>query len=152
YIKAGETGIGATLMGRNMFGPVRGPWPDLSWRGWWGEEPPYHHPVVVLTHHAREPLEMTGTTFYFCTDGLDAGVALAKELAGGQDVRVGGGASTIRQLLATHQLDSLHLAIAPVLLGDGERVFDDLTDVPTGYAVTKVTAGEGATHVEITKR
>lgn len=152
FIKRGEAGVGATLMGRNMFGPVRGEWPDLSWRGWWGEEPPYHHPVVVLTHHPREPLEMTGTTFYFCTDGLAAGVARAKELAGDLDVRVGGGASTIRQLLATGELDSLHLAIAPVLLGDGERVFDDLTAINDAYTVSEVVPGEGATHVTITKR
>ena len=152
FARAGEDRIGATLMGRNMFGPVRGPWPDETWRGWWGEEPPFHHPVVVLTHHARAPLALTGTTFHFCTDGLAAGVVLAKDLAGDRDVRVGGGASTIRQLLGIRELDELHLAVVPVLLGSGERVFDDLDAIADAYTVTDVTPGERATHVRIARR
>src|SRR5215467_7182730 len=109
--------VGAWILGRNMFGPVRGPWPDDSWKGWWGEEPPYHVPVFVLTHHAREPLAMKGgTTFYFVTDGAHSALARAREAAGGKDVRIGGGVSTIRQYLQLGKIDELHIAFSPGLL------------------------------------
>jgi dihydrofolate reductase len=119
---------GAYVMGRNMFGPIRGEWKD-DWRGWWGEEPPYHAPVFVLTHHAREPIEMKGgTTFYFVTEGFDVALARAKEIAGDAEVDIAGGASTVRQALASRAIDELMLDIAPVLLGSGERLFDDVPD------------------------
>ena len=120
---AGFEGIGAWILGRNMFGPVRGPWPDESWKGWWGDEPPYHTPVFVLTHHARPPLVMKGgTEFRFVTDGIQAALEKAREAAGGRDVRIGGGVSTIRQYLEARLVDELHLAISPVLLGTGENL------------------------------
>jgi dihydrofolate reductase len=116
--------IGATIMGRNMFGPVRGPWPDESWRGWWGEDPPYHHPVFVLTHHPREPLEMEGgTTFFFVSDGIESALALAKDAARGRDVWLAGGASAINQYLAAGLVDDMDISIAPVILGAGARLF-----------------------------
>ncbi|HEY6933856.1 MAG TPA: dihydrofolate reductase family protein [Marmoricola sp.] len=121
--------MGAYVMGRNMFGPIRGPW-DTDWRGWWGEEPPYHAPVFVLTHHPREPVEMRGgTTFHFVTEGFEAALAQAKAVAGDQDVDIAGGASTVRQALAAGAVDDLHLDIVPVLLGDGESMFTGLTDL-----------------------
>src|SRR5437660_11279760 len=119
--------VGAWILGRNMFGPVRGAWPDDSWKGWWGEEPPYHVPVFVLTHHAREPLAMKGgTTFYFVTDGIESALEQAKKAAGEKDVRIGGGPATIRQYLAAGLLDELHLVISPVLLGRGEPLMHGL--------------------------
>lgn len=131
FMARGFADIGASLMGRNMFGPVRGTWEswaashDDPWNGWWGDEPPYHHPVFVLTHQARPPLEMAGgTTFHFVTEGLERGVAMAREAAAGKDVRVNGGASTIRQCIEAGVLDELHLALSPVLLGGGERIFE----------------------------
>src|SRR5262245_55374540 len=129
--------IGAWIMGRNMFGPVRGPWPDEDWKGWWGSNPPYHVPVFVLTHHARAPLVMEGgTTFHFVTDGIDSALERAKDAAKGKDIRVGGGVSTIRQYLHARLIDELHLAMSPVLLGRGENLFIDL-DLPSlGYACT----------------
>src|SRR3954470_10845463 len=121
FAEAGVVGIGATVMGRNMFGPVRGPWPDESWRGWWGDEPPYHVPVFVLTHHERPPLEMKGgTIFHFVTDGIIEALDRARDAADGRDVRIGGGAATVRQYLQARLIDELHLAFAPVLLGGGE--------------------------------
>lgn len=120
----GTENIGATIMGRNMFGPVRGDWPDHSWRGWWGEEPPYHHPVFVLTHHPRPPLEMVGTTFHFTDDPIEAVLDRAHEAASGKDVRLGGGASTVRQYLKAGLVDHLHLAVSPVILGAGEPIYD----------------------------
>jgi dihydrofolate reductase len=145
-------GIGATLMGRNMFGPVRGPWGDSDWTGWWGDDPVYHHPVVVLTHHERPSLPMLGgTTFHFETGGLEAGLARAIELADGRDVRVGGGASTLRQLLAAGLLDELTVAVAPVLLGSGERLFDgSLADVE-GYTVGEVASSPAVAHFRLTR-
>ena len=117
--------VGATIMGRNMFGPVRGPWGEDPWTGWWGDEPPFHHPVFVLTHHAREPLEMEGgTTFHFVTDGIEAALALAREAADGKDVSIGGGASVARQYLAAGLVDEMELHVVPLLLGAGERLFD----------------------------
>ncbi len=140
--------VGAWILGRNMFGPIRGPWEDDSWKGWWGDEPPYHVPVFVLTHHARAPLPMDGgTTFYFITDGLESALKQAKDAAKGKDVRIGGGVSTIRQYLAAGQIDELHLAFSPVLLGEGENLFAGLHLPNLGFRPAQVTAGEDATHV-----
>jgi dihydrofolate reductase len=140
--------IGAWILGRNMFGPIRGPWPDESWRGWWGDEPPYHVPAFVLTHHARPPLVMAGgTTFYFVTDGIHAALKLAREAAGARDVRIGGGVSTVRQYMSAGLIDEIHLATRPVLLGSGEHLFRDLDARALGYECEKSVAGERATHV-----
>ena len=142
--------IGAWILGRNMFGPVRGPWPDFEWRGWWGEEPPYHCPVFVLTHHARPPLEMKGgTAFHFVTGGIHEALERAREAAHDQDIRIGGGAATIRQYLQARLIDDLHLAVNPVLLGSGESLFGGLDLRALGYRVSKVAPGERATHVII---
>ncbi len=134
FVAAGFTGIGATVMGRNMFGPIRGPWETAGadpWTGWWGPEPPFHHPVFVLTHHARPPVEMAGgTTFHFVTDGIEAALTLATEAAGDQDVRLGGGAATIQEYLRAGLIDDLHVVLVPVLLGRGERLFDHLDGNP----------------------
>jgi len=149
----GMAGLGAWILGRNMFGPVRGPWPDESWRGWWGEEPPYHTPVFVLTHHSRPPLRMTGgTEFRFVTDGIHSALKQAREAAGDRDIRLGGGVSTIRQFLRAGLIDELHLAVRPVLMGAGEALFGgiDLPDV--GYETVKHVAGERATHVYLRRR
>jgi len=144
----GFEGIGAWIIGRNMFGPVRGPWPDESWQGWWGDEPPYHTPVFVLTQHARPTLSMAGgTEFYFVTGGIHAALEQARTAAGGRDVRVGGGVSTIRQYLQAGLIDELHLAMRPVLLGSGEPLLQDLDLRALGYECTKSIAGERATHV-----
>jgi dihydrofolate reductase len=144
--------IGAWILGRNMFGPVRGPWPDDSWKGWWGDEPPYHVPVFVLTHHARAPLVMKGgTTFYFVTDGAESALHQAKEAAGGKDVRVGGGVATIRHYLLTGAIDEMHLALSPVLLGEGENLLTGINLHQLGFKVEKTIAGERATHIVIRK-
>jgi len=135
------------ILGRNMFGPVRGPWPDENWKGWWGDEPPYHCQVFVLTHHARKPLEMRGTTFHFVTDGIDSALARARDAAAGGDVRIGGGTSTVRQYLQARLIDELHLAQRPVLMGRGENLFAGLNLRALGYEVTKSIAGERATHL-----
>lgn len=140
--------LGAWIIGRNMFGPVRGPWPDDTWKGWWGEVPPYHVPVFVLTHHARDPIVMDGgTTFHFVTDGIHAALARAKAAANGADVRIGGGVSTIQQFLRARLIDELHIAISPVLLGTGEHLFGGLNTVELGYECTKQVGTEKATHV-----
>jgi dihydrofolate reductase len=144
--------VGAWILGRNMFGPVRGPWQDDSWKGWWGDNPPYHVPVFVLTHHARAPLTMEGgTTFYFVTEGRDSALAQAREAAKGKDVRIGGGVSVIRQYLIAGQIDEMHLAVSPVLLGDGEHLFQGINLPQLGFAASRVVAGENATHVFINK-
>jgi dihydrofolate reductase len=144
--------VGAWVLGRNMFGPVRGPWPDEEWRGWWGEAPPYHVPTFVLTHHARRPLVMQGgTTFHFVTEGIEAALARAREAAGGKDVRIGGGPATIRQYVRARLVDELHLAIAPTLLGGGELLFAGLDWHALGYRCVETVAGERATHVIIRK-
>ena len=149
----GMTGFGAWIIGRNMFGPIRGPWPDESWKGWWGDEPPYHVPVFVLTHHARSSIPMAGgTEFRFVTGGIDAALAQAKAAAGTRDVRLGGGVSTIRQYLRAGLIDELHLAIRPVLLGSGEHLLTGLDLRALGYECTKSVAGERATHVFLRKR
>jgi dihydrofolate reductase len=144
--------IGAWILGRNMFGPVRGPWPDDSWRGWWGEEPPYHVPAFVLTHHARPPLAMQGgTTFHFVTGGIEEALRRATEAAGGKDVRLGGGAATVRQYLQARRIDEMHLALRPVLIGRGENLLAGLDLPGLGYEVGEVIPGERATHVIIRK-
>lgn len=150
FARRGFAGIGAWILGRNMFGPVRGPWPDGDWKGWWGENPPFHVPVFVLTHHAREPLVMQGgTTFHFVTGGIREAYDRAMEAAGGKDVRVGGGASTIRQYLQARLVDEMHLAIGDALLGAGEHLLGGLDLPALGYAVRERTWGEGAMHVVI---
>ena len=150
---AGFTGVGAWIMGRNMFGPVRGPWPDDTWKGWWGDEPPYHTPVFVLTHHPRAPLTMAGgTEFRFITEGIHAALEQAIAAAGGRDVRLGGGVSTIRQYLRAALIDELHLAIRPVLLGSGEHLLYDIDLHALGYECARHVAGERATHVFLRKR
>jgi len=145
--------VGAWILGRNMFGPVRGPWPDESWKGWWGDEPPYHVPVFVLTHHPRAPIQMKGgTTFNFVTDGIESALKQAKAAAGGKDVRLGGGTSTVRQYLSAKLIDEMHLAVRPVLLGEGENLWQGL-DLPSlGYEVGEQITGERAAHVFIRKR
>jgi dihydrofolate reductase len=144
----GVSGIGAWILGRNMFGPVRGPWPDESWKGWWGEEPPYHVPVFVLTHHPRAPIEMKGgTVFNFVTEGIRAALEQARAAAGDRDVRLGGGVSTIRQFLRARLIDEMHLAFRPVLLGEGEVLFHDIDLRALGYECWKSVAGERATHL-----
>ena len=133
FAAAGEVGLGATIMGRNMFGPIRGDWPDDVWRGWWGEDPPYHHDTFVLTHHPRESVTMEGgTVFHFVTDGIEAALERAVAAADGQDVRLAGGVSAIQQYLRAGLVDEMHLAYAPLLLGSGERLFDNLADAPAG--------------------
>jgi len=141
----GFAGIGAWILGRNMFGPIRGPWPDESWKGWWGDEPPYHAPVFVLTHHPRPPLTMAGgTTFTFVSDGIQAALVQAKRAAGGRDVRVGGGVATIRQYLQARLIDDLHLAVRPVLLGRGEHLLKDLDLPALGYECKEFKIGDRA--------
>jgi dihydrofolate reductase len=153
FAARGFENVGAWILGRNMFGPVRGPWPDESWKGWWGDTPPYHVPVFVLTHHARPPIEMQGgTTFHFVTDGIASALERATEAAGGKDVRVGGGVATIRQYLQARLVDEMHLAVSPVLLGAGESLLGGLDLVDLGYACRERVAAEGATHYTIAKR
>jgi dihydrofolate reductase len=148
------SGFGAWILGRNMFGPVRGPWPDESWRGWWGEDPPYHVPTFVLTHHARRPLRMKGgTEFRFVTEGIHAALEQAKAAAGGLDIRLGGGVSTIRQYLQARVIDEMHLAIAPVLLGRGENLLGGIDLCALGYECAEHIPGvRAATHVIIRRR
>lgn len=149
----GFDNIGAWILGRNMFGPVRGPWPDDSWKGWWGDEPPYHVPVFVLTHHARAPIEMKGgTTFHFVTGGIREALDQAKDAAGGGDVRLGGGAATIRQYLEARLIDDLHLVVRPVFLGDGARLLAGLDMRSLGYEIAEHIAGERAMHVFVRRR
>jgi dihydrofolate reductase len=148
FARRGVENVGAWILGRNMFGPVRGPWPDETWRGWWGESPPYHVPVFVLTHHARRPLEMAGgTTFHFVTDGIHEALRRAREAAGGADVRLGGGVATIRQYLRARLVDEVHLAVSPVLLGSGESLFEGLDLPALGYRVTEQVLSPAAMHV-----
>lgn len=152
FMARGNAGIGATIMGRNMFGPVRGPWGDDEWRGWWGSNPPYHHPVFVLTHHPRPPIPMEGgTTFHFVSDGIDAALAVAFEAAGGADVRLGGGAATIQQYLRARLIDDMHVAIVPVLLGGGARLFDNLDGGPGGYECAELVASPSVAHVRLAR-
>lgn len=148
FITRGFENVGAWILGRNMFGPIRGPWPDLKWEGWWGDNPPYHVPVFVLTHHERPPLEMDGgTTFHFVTGGIHEALERAREAANGRDVRIGGGPNTIQQYLREGLIDELHIAISPVLLGQGELLFDGVDLRNLGYGCDKVVNTENATHV-----
>ena len=143
-LERGVDGIGATIMGRNMFGPIRGPWGDTDWRGWWGDEPPYHHPVFVLTHHAHDPIPMAGgTTFHFVTDGIESALEQAVAAADGADVRLGGGASVVRQYLRAGLVDDLHVPIVPILLGRGERLFDD---DGLGYECVELRGSDAVVH------
>ncbi len=142
--------LGAWIMGRNMFGPVRGPWPDDEWKGWWGPNPPYHVPVFVLTHHSRPPLEMEGgTVFHFVTDGIETALERARAAAREKDVRIGGGAATIRQYLQSGLIDELHLAISPVMLGRGEPLFAGLDLAALGYRVQEHVTTEAALHLVV---
>jgi dihydrofolate reductase len=153
FAARGAAGLGAWILGRNMFGPVRGEWPDDQWKGWWGDNPPYHVPVFVLTHHRRAPLVMAGgTTFHFVTDGIHAALDRAREAAQGRDVRVGGGVATVRQYLQAGLIDEMHLAVSPVLLGEGENLYAGLDLPKLGYERTEHVPSAGATHVVFTKR
>jgi len=144
--------MGAWILGRNMFGPVRGPWPDDEWKGWWGEEPPYHVPVFVLTHHPRAPIEMKGgTTFHFVTGGIHEALERAREAANGKDVRIGGGVQTVREYLRANLIDEMHLAISPVLLGRGEALFADIDLTALGFRRTEHMASANAMHVVLTR-
>ncbi len=148
----GFQNVGAWILGRNMFGPVRGPWPDESWKGWWGEEPPYHVPTFVLTHHARAPILMKGgTTFHFVTEGIHAALERARAAAAGRDVRLGGGVATIRQFLRAGLVDEMHLAVRPVAIGAGERLFEGIDLRALGYVAEKHVMGERAMHVFLRK-
>jgi len=141
-------GLGAFIMGRNMFGPIRGDWPDRDWKGWWGDNPPYHTPTFVLSHYPREPETMQGgTTFHFETRGIEAALDEARAAAGGKDIRILGGPATIRQYLASRLIDELHIAITPILLGRGEPLFAGMDLPALGYRVRERTEGEAATHV-----
>lgn len=153
FAARGFENVGAWILGRNMFSPHRGPWLDTNWKGWWGDNPPYHVPTFILTHHARPSLEMEGgTTFHFVTGGIREALDRAREAAGGRDVRIGGGANTIRQYLREGLIDELHIAIAPVLLGDGERLFEGVDLRAQGYACATFVASEKATHVVLRRQ
>ena len=153
FTQRGFTNIGAWILGRNMFGPIRGPWPDTNWKGWWGRNPPYHAPVFVLTHHPRPPIEMEGgTTFHFVTDGIHATLQRAVDAARGQDVRLLGGVSTIRQYLEARLIDEMHIAISPVLLGSGEHLLTGIDALALGYDCTEHAGTLGAMHCVLTKR
>jgi dihydrofolate reductase len=152
FAARGFANIGAWILGRNMFGPIRGAWPDESWKGWWGDNPPYHVPVFVLTHHARAPIEMAGgTTFHFITEGIHDALARAKAAAGGQDVRLGGGAASIREYLRAGLVDEMHLAFSPVALGRGENLFADIDLPRLGYRVSEHVPSPNALHVVLRK-
>jgi len=153
FAARGFADIGAFILGRNMFGPIRGPWADGNWKGWWGDNPPFCVPVFVLTHHPRASIDMQGgTTFHFVTDGIRTALQRAKAAAGSKDVRIGGGADTIRQYLRAGLIDELHLAIAPVLLGAGEQLLGGIDAPKLGYECTRHAASPNATHVVLTKR
>jgi dihydrofolate reductase len=153
FARRGFEGIGAWILGRNMFGPIRGEWPDEQWKGWWGDEPPYHCPVFVLTHHPRPSITMKGgTTFHFVTDGIYAALARAREAAAGRDVRLGGGVATLREYLAAGLVDEMHLALGSVLLGEGEHLLAGIDLPKLGYEVTERVVTEMAMHLVLTKR
>ena len=152
YAARGFENVGAWILGRNMFAPSRGPWPDDGWKGWWGEEPPYHVPVFVLTHHARAPIEMKGgTTFHFVTGGIREALDRARQAARGKDVRVGGGVATVRQYLRAGLVDEMHLALSPVLLGNGEHLLAGIDLLALGFRPTEQTPSEKALHVVLTR-
>lgn len=153
YAARSMAGLGAWIMGRNMFGPVRGEWPNHDWKGWWGPNPPYHVPVFVLTHHERPPLAMEGgTVFHFVTDGIESALEQARAAAGERDIRIGGGVETVRQYLALRAIDELHLPVSPVLLGKGEALFAGLDLDALGYRIAKQEAGENAVHLTIARK
>ena len=153
FAARGFHNVGAWILGRNMFAPSRGPWIDDGWKGWWGDTPPYHTPVFILTHHARASIKMEGgTTFHFVTDGIEAALRQAVDAANGQDVRVGGGAATIRQYLQAGLIDEMHLAVSPALLGSGEHLFNGIDVVKLGYQTAEHVSTPKATHVVLTKR
>lgn len=153
FVLQGFRNVGAWILGRNMFGPIRGAWPDDGWKGWWGDNPPYHTDVFVLTHHPRPALPMEGgTTFHFVTDGIHAALERARAAAGNRDVRVGGGANTIRQYLQERLIDELHFAVAPVVLGSGESVFGGLDLAALGYQCSRHVATAEATHYVLVKK
>jgi dihydrofolate reductase len=152
FIARGDVGIGATVMGRNMFGPIRGPWGDDVWTGWWGDEPPYHHPVFVLTHYPRPSITMQGgTTFHFVDEGIEAALERAFDAADGKDVRLGGGAATVQQYLRAGLVDEMHLVVVPILLGDGERLFDNLDGGPDGYECVELVSSPSVAHVRFAR-
>jgi dihydrofolate reductase len=152
FARRSMEGFGAFILGRNMFGPIRDAWPDDAWKGWWGDNPPYHAPTFILTHHRRAPITMEGgTTFHFVTDGIEAALELAKAASGDLDVKIGGGVSTVRQYLQAGAIDDLHLAISPVVIGRGEALFAGLDLPGLGYGVTETVAGEGANHIMLGK-
>ena len=147
FAARGGRNVGAWIIGRNMFGPIRGPWPDMNWKGWWGNNPPYHMPVFVLTHHPRPPLEMEGgTTFYFVTEGIHDALARARKAANGMDIQIGGGVNTLHQFLREGLIDEFHIAITPTILGRGERLFDGVDLRKSGYECVRFEASEKATH------
>jgi dihydrofolate reductase len=152
FADTGMKGFGAFILGRNMFGPIRGEWADEAWKGWWGDNPPYHAPTFILTHHARAPIVMEGgTTFHFVTGGIEAALAQAKAAAGDLDVKIGGGVSTVRQYLLAGAIDEMHLAVSPIVLGRGEHLFAGI-DLPSlGYRVTETVPTEFATHIVLTR-
>lgn len=153
FAARGIANIGAWILGRNMFGPIRGPWTDEAWKGWWGRNPPYHVPVFVLTHYPRNPITMEGgTVFHFVTDGIEAALAAARGAAGGKDVRLGGGVATLREYLKAGLVDEMHLAISPVLLGVGENLFAGLDLASLGFRVAEHTPSSAATHLVLAKR
>src|ERR1700730_3692261 len=152
FAARGDAGIGATIMGRNMFGPIRGEWGDDSWSGWWGDNPPFHHPVFVLTHHPRASITMRGgTTFHFVNDGIHAALERAFDAAGGDDVRLGGGVAAIQQYMRAGLIDEMHLAIVPSLLGSGERLFDHLDGGPVGYECVEFVSSPSVLHVRFAR-
>jgi dihydrofolate reductase len=153
FAARGIANLGAWILGRNMFGPVRGPWPDDTWKGWWGDNPPYHVPVFVLTHHPRAPITMAGgTTFHFVTEGIEAALKRATEAAGGKDIRLGGGVATIREYLKAGLIDEMHLAISPTLLGSGEHLLGGIDLTKLGFECTEHVPTASATHVVLTRR
>ena len=152
YARRSMDGFGAFILGRNMFGPIRGAWPDEAWQGWWGDNPPYHAPTYILTHHARRPVELEGgTTFHFVTDGIEAALRLARAAAGGKDVKIGGGVDTVRQYVRAGLVDDMHLALAPVVLGEGEALFAGLNLRELGYRVVERAATDAATHLVLAR-
>jgi dihydrofolate reductase len=153
FAARGMRNVGAWILGRNMFGPIRGPWPDMNWKGWWGDNPPYHVPTFILTHHARAPIQMEGeTTFHFVTGGIHEALDRAREAANGMDVRVGGGPNTIQQYLRTGLIDELHVAVSPVLLGRGERLFEGIDLRALAYECVQFVASAKATHVVLRRQ
>jgi dihydrofolate reductase len=152
YAQRSMAGFGAFILGRNMFGPIRGAWPDEAWKGWWGDNPPYHAPTYILTHHARPSIELEGgTTFHFVTDGIESALRLARAAAGDKDVKIGGGVDTVRQYLQAGLIDDMHLALAPVVLGRGEALFAGLDLRELGFRVVEHAATDAATHLVLAR-